>query len=253
MVSFGAGRRLRGIGMDVTLANLHNHTNFSSGAWDIDDICKAHLKLRGVRVHAVGISDHLFCTPTTRPITNASEFERMFTAETKRYVADVHAARARWAGQLHLYCGCEIHWPHNRDMLDAIPNLLTGIDYVLFERLDWAGMTQLANIARRWPVPIGIAQTDVAEQFGNTPAEQVVRTLANARIFYEMNAAFWPLAEDHPWFALLPQHRVRVCLGTDTQDDLRCIERLPEMHAYAIRRGLGDRFFLPAAPVTAAG
>lgn len=225
----------------VPIYNLHNHTPFSDGAYEIDEICAAHLALPGAAVDGVGISDHLFRTPSSRECADDREFERVFAVETRRYVEHVHAARRRWAGQLRVLCGCEIHWPLNRKHIDAIRTMLTGVDYVLFENVDWAGLTQLANQSRRFPCPIGLAHTRVAEQMPSTSLDQVVRTLANARIFFEINTRHMPLSERDPWYAILPQHRVSVSLGTDTHDDLAVVRTLPELAAYAERRGLGER------------
>lgn len=243
--------------MSQGIYNLHNHTPFSDGAYSIDEICEAHLKLRDLQVEGIGISDHLFCTPSSREITNEREFERLFAREVRRYVAHVHEARQRWAGRLNIVCGCEINWPLNKTMLQVIRTMLEGIDYVLFENLDWAGLTTLANQARRWPCRVGLAHTEVSVQFPNTSMDQVVRTLANARLFYEINSKFLPLADSHPWFAVLPRHRVMVSIGTDTHDDLRCIEDLPVLLRYAQRHGLGEKLIVPqplepaGAPLTA--
>jgi histidinol phosphatase-like PHP family hydrolase len=231
--------------MSVVVYNLHNHTRFSDGAYSADEICEAHAELEGLRVDGVGISDHLFCTPSSREVSGEKDFERLFAAETRRYVEHVHAVRRRWSGRLRVFCGCEIHWPLNRHMLPVIQRMLGGVDYVLFEYLDWAALTQLAHQARRWACPVGLAHTCVAESFPHTSMDQVVRTLANARIFYEINSRFLPLAEEDRWFNLLSRHRVAVSLGTDTHDDLACLAKLKELHAYALRRGLGGHFLLP--------
>lgn len=232
--------------MSAVVYNLHNHTPFSDGAYSADEICEAHVRLEGLRVDGVGISDHLFCTPSSREVASEKDFERLFAVETRRYIEHVHAVRRRWAGKLRVFCGCEINWPLNRHMLGAAQRMLRGVDYVLFECLDWAALTQLANQARRWACPVGLAHTRVAEQFPNTSMDQVVRTLANARIFYEISSRFLPLAEEDPWLNLLPRHRVAISLGTDTHDDLDCLSDLKPLHGYALRRGLGERFLQPA-------
>lgn len=228
--------------------NLHNHTPFSDGAYTIDEICEAHLALPGAGVDAIGISDHLFRMPASRECRDNAEFVRVFAGETRRYVEEVHEARRRWAGRLQVFCGCEVYWPLNRDHLDAMRSLLDGIDYVLFECVDWAGLTVLANQARRFPCPIGLAHTNVARQMPNTPFEQVVRTLANARIFFEINTKALPLSDRDPWFAALAKHRVRVSLGTDTHDEIAAIHSLRVLRAFAQRAGLEDRGFRPGAP-----
>jgi histidinol phosphatase-like PHP family hydrolase len=225
----------------VPLFNLHNHTPYSDGAYEIDEICAAHLALAGATIDGVGISDHLFRTPSSRECGDDREFERVFVAETRRYVEHVHAARRRWAGRLRILCGCEINWPMNRRHTDVIRTMLSGVDYVLFENVDWAGLTQLANQSRRFPCPIGLAHTRVQEQMPTTSLDQVVRTLANARMFYEISTKFLPLSERDQWFAILPQHRVNITLGTDTHDDLSVVRTLPDLAAYAERRGLSER------------
>jgi hypothetical protein len=227
------------------LYNLHNHTPFSDGAYTIDELCEAHLAL-DVPVAGIGISDHLFCTPSSREVSNEREFERLFAREKQSYVAEVKAARQRWAGKLQVFCGAEINWPLNRNMLPTICNMLDGVDYVLFEFTDWAGLTTLANQARRFPCPIGLAHTDVSQAFPNTSMDQVVRTLANARIFYEVNNKQWPLSDGHPWFRLLPNHRVRLIIGTDTHDDLSCLKTLGPMAEYVERMGLAGQMLTPA-------
>ncbi len=232
--------------MSQPVYSLHNHTPFSDGAYTVDELCQAHLDLAGVKVAGIGICDHLFCTPSSREVKAERDFERLFADETRQYVKMVHEARQRWAGKLEIFCGAEINWPLNKSVLDQIRTRLDGIDYVMFGFADWAGLTQLANQARRWPCPVGLAHTEVARQFPNTSMDQVVRTLANARIFYELSSKLLPLSEDDRWFKLLPQHRVTVAVGTDTHDDLSCLRDLPVMYAYLERRGLGEKLFAPA-------
>lgn len=216
--------------MSQGIINVHNHTPFSDGAYTADELCEAHLDCAALKKHGVagiGISDHLFCTPSSREVHGDKDFERLFAKETRNYVAMVREARQRWAGRLQIYCGAEINWPLNKALLDNIRALLDGVDYVLFEYVDWAGLTQLANQARRWPCPVVLAHTDVALQYPNTSMDQVVRTLANARIVYELSAKLMPLANQDRWFKTLPNHRVTVAIGTDTHDDLSVISTLP--------------------------
>ncbi len=232
--------------MTQQLCNLHNHTPFSDGAYSIDELCAAHLSLTGVQIVAVGISDHLFCTPSSREPKDEREFVRIFGREARRYREMVLEARARWSGRVTVLCGCEITWPHNRPFIARIATLLEGFDYCLFSYCDWAGLTQLAHHARRFPCPVGLAITDVRERFPNTPMEQVVRTLANARIFYEVNSKLAPLARHDAWFRTLARHRVRLTLGTDTHDDIECIGDLKMLADFLEQRELADRLFVPA-------
>jgi len=234
--------------MPAPIYNLHNHTPFSDGAYTVDELCEAHLDckaLRGYELAGIGITDHMFCTPSSREVRNEKEFERLFARETQNYVAMVKEARQRWAGRLQIFCGAEINWPLNKGMLDVIRNMLAGVDYVLFEYVDWAGLTQLANQARRWPCPVGLAHTDVSLTFPNTSFDQVVRTLANARIVYELNSKLMPLANQERWFKVVPNHRVYVAVGTDTHDDLGCLDDLPELYEFAFRHNLREKIFVP--------
>ncbi len=229
----------------VQMYNLHNHTPFSDGAYTIDELCEQHLKC-GWPVAGIGITDHLFATPSSREVHNEKEFDRVFGKEARNYVASVKEARQRWAGKLQILCGCEINWPLNKGQLDMARNMLHGIDYVLFEFVDWAGLTTLANQARRWPCPVGLAHCDVRVQFPNTSLDQVVRTLANARIFYEVGSKLMPLGEHEAWFKVLPNHRVYVTIGTDTHDDLECLKDLPQMYEYLVNHGLEQKILIPS-------
>jgi hypothetical protein len=210
----------------------------------MDELCEAHLDILGPEIAGIGISDHLFRTPSSHAV-DERQFASVFEKETRRYVGEVHAARSRWAGRLSVYCGCEINWPLNRNMLPLIQTMLRGIDYVLFEGLNWAALTELANQARRWPCSIGLAHTEVAESFPKTSPDQVVRTLANAKIFYEISATLWPIESQRHWYGILPRHRVLVSLGTDTHDDVSVLKRLPQMRDFAAECGLADKFFVP--------
>lgn len=234
--------------MTLGIYNLHNHTPFSDGAYTVDEIVEAHLECDALAEHellGIGISDHLFCTPSSREVNNDKEFERVFGKEARNYVNSVHEARQRWAGKVPIYCGAEINWPLNKGHLDTLRGMVGGIDYVLFEYVDWAGLTQLANQARRWPCPVILAHTDVTVAFPNTSMDQVVRTLANARIVYEANSKQVPLSEHDRWYKVLPNHRVYVSVGTDTHDDLDVLKDLPEMFKYLHSRGLGEKIFVP--------
>lgn len=231
--------------MNQAFYNLHNHTPFSDGAYTVDEIIEAHLRCETLRFDGVGISDNLFCTPSSRDIQHGRDFERTFARETRDYIDAVHAARRRWADKIQVFCGCEINWPLNKNHLDLIRNMLNGIDYVLFEFPDWAGLTQLANQARRWPVPVGLSHTDVTVQFPNTSMDQVVRTMANARIFYEANTSMLPLSNHDRWFSILPNHRVLVAFGADTHDDLDSIDLLAEVVEYVNRKGLCGKYLMP--------
>ncbi len=244
--------------MSQAIYNLHNHTPFSDGAYPADELIQAHLDskaLRDYELAGIGITDHLFCTPSSREPHNEKDFERLFGKETRNYVTMVREVRQRWAGRVPVYCGAEVNWPLNKNLLDPLRAMLNGIDYLLIEYVDWAGLTQLANQARKFPCPVGLAHTDVAVQFPNTSMDQVVRTLANARIIYELNSKLIPLGNQDRWFNVLPAHRVQVALGTDTHDDLSVIDTLPQMHEYVLRHGLGEKLFIPAMrdePVPAA-
>lgn len=231
--------------MSQPIYNLHNHTPFSDGAYSIDELCEAHLACDGAAFDGIGISDNLFCTPSSRVVQSERDFTRTFANETRDYVEAVHAARRRWAGKLRIFCGCEINWPLNKNNLGIIRTFLNGIDYVLFEYVDWAGLTQLANQARRWPCPVGLSHADVTRQFPNTSMDQVVRTMANARIFYEVNTSLLPLTDHERWFNILPNHRVAVAIGTDTHDDLGCLTQVAEIMRYLEQKGLEEKYLQP--------
>lgn len=230
--------------MSIEMFNLHNKTPFSDGAYTVDEICEAHLDA-DFPVAGIGIADHLFCTPSSREVQNEKDFDRIFGKEARSYVQMVREARQKWGDKLQIFCGAEISWPLNKNMLEPIRRSLSGIDYVYFEFVDWAGLTTLANQARRWPCPVILAHTDIAAQFPNTSMDQVVRTLANARIVYELSARLKPLGAHQRWLKTLPNHRVQIAIGTDTHDDLSVIQDLPELYACVQEYKLIDKIFVP--------
>lgn len=232
--------------MKPAVQNLHNHTPFSDGAYSVDELCEAHLALRDVTVEAIAITDHLFCTPSSRKVEHERDFDRVFGNEARSYLREMRAAAERWAGRIKVHVGCEINWPLNKHLIEPIKQAVAGLDFILFEYIDWGALTQLASVARRFPCPVGLAHVRIPEDFGNTSMDQVVRTMANARLFYEFNSKVYPLTEDDRWFALLPGHRVPISIGTDTHDDLDRLGDLRGMHEFVARRGLSERLFRPA-------
>src|SRR5512141_2331116 len=114
--------------MSQGILNLHNHTPFSDGAYTVDELIQAHLDcpaLKGYELRGIGITDHLFCTPSSREPHNEKDFERLFGKEARNYVAMVREARQRWAGRLQVFCGAEINWPLNKTWLEQVRNMLT--------------------------------------------------------------------------------------------------------------------------------
>src|SRR5262249_16652783 len=105
--------------------------------------------------------------------------------------------------------------------------------------------TQLANRVRRWSCPVGLAHFNVADQCPHTSLEQVVRTMANARIFYEINSLHMTVSLSDPWFKVMPDHRVTVSLVTDTHDDLECLASLARLDEFVIKAGLDGKRFVP--------
>ena len=128
-----------------------------------------------------------------------------------------------------------------------IRDLIAGMemDYVLFEYVDWAGLTQLANQARRVAVPGGAgAHGYRADRCRPLPQ---TRSCERWRMqdLYELNAKLLPLPAADEWFQTLPQHKVAVSLGTDTHDDLDSIRQMGELYAFAQRRGLAVKLLAP--------
>lgn len=241
--------------MSRVVWNLHNHTPFSDGALSIDELVDEHLKIKGIEIGGVGICDALFCTPTSRPVASERQYQQMFQREAREYVDMVQQARRRWQGKARLLCGAEVHWGLNKAMLAPLREILAEleIEYVLFACLDWAALTQLANQARRFPCPVGLARTDVAAAFPNTSMDQVVRTMANARIFWEFTADMHARHTCDAWCAVLSQHKVRIGIATDTHDDVNCLKALPGMYDFLNHHQLIDRVLIPEprAPIVA--
>lgn len=231
--------------MTLPILNLNNHTPFSDGAYTVDELCDAHLSLPCEPVAGLGISDHLFRTPSSREISSERDFHRVFGDETRSHIRQLRDARARWAGRIQVFVGAKVIWSLNKLMLGPMRELLAGLDYVLFEQVDWAGLTTLANQSRRWPCPIGLAHTRVQQAFPSTSLDQVIRTMANARIFYELSVHFLPISARDPWMSLLPQHRVPLSIGSDTHDDLGVLRCLAPMAEVIEQFGLADRLFTP--------
>jgi hypothetical protein len=60
-----------------------------------------------------------------------------------------------------------------------------------------------------------------------------------------VNSKLMPLSEQERWLNVVPQHRVYVVLGTDTHDDLTCLNDLPVMYECMVKHGLQEKLLLP--------
>ena len=111
--------------MSHPIYNLHNHTPFSDGAYTIDELCEAHLACKPVQFDGIGITDNLFCTPSSREIQSERDFERTFAKETRDYVEAVE----RWMTHLRRECA--------ESRIDYVPiQTSTPYDRALFSYLE---------------------------------------------------------------------------------------------------------------------
>ncbi len=242
------------------MINLHNHTTWSDGRFSPEEIVQTAL---AAGLTHVGISDHF------RSAKLGASGYYVVIEEFDRYVAELRSLGAAYAGRIQVLVGIEIDFSERtplaqlwRKGFQETP--LNTLDYVLFEYVadrDWRGYPLSALISyRRWlHVPVGLAHSFLARNFAPTlPATELAQTLAEQRIFVELNtaeeytAAVSPADEPVPYyrypdpyngafFAACHEHEVLFSVGSDTHRYLEHVAMVEDAHDFLRAQNLAER------------
>lgn len=162
------------------MMSLHNHTNFSDGAWSPGEVIEA---AAGLRLRAVGISDHLAATHVNAVMPEFLD----------NYVSKVREAAAPHHGRLEVFAGAELHASPSKTLFEQVDlSRLGALDYLLVEHVadeERGGMPfwEFIEMRKRIPCPVGLAHADLATTLGHVGAKDLAELLKMERIFVELN------------------------------------------------------------------
>jgi len=191
--------------------NIHNHTKFSDGIYDVEDIVREGKKCLDV----VGIADH---------------YETRKVKSIPRFKVEEYIEKVRKVGELldfKVLVGIEVDFTE-RTIIEEIPSSFSKLDFVLFEyvndfRRGGYPLSKLLEFSRRFSLPLGLAHSDIESAFGGMDYDTVLKLFESHRIFVELNTSKLYTKLDIPYyrtakdfFEKLREYSVGISIGSDT-------------------------------------
>ncbi|MCQ5376080.1 MAG: PHP domain-containing protein [Methanomassiliicoccales archaeon] len=222
-----------------TVINLHTHTIFSDGIFDIETIVSEGAR-KGL-TH-IAITDHFETTKV------CSLSKRDF----KRYLATIETIKEKYEGTITVLAGVEIDANPDRCDLSSIPTeMLNSLDLVLFEYVNdflngGADIETIGNFISELIVPCGLAHPDFEIAFVGIHPDDLARLLSQYNFFIEINTAkpykrngvaFYERAED--LIAKL-KGKVRFSIGTDVHRTLSEVYNVSPAYNFARKIGIEE-------------
>jgi histidinol phosphatase-like PHP family hydrolase len=216
------------------LINLHTHTRYSDGDFTPEQIV---LTAEANHLTHIGISDHF----------NTRKCNSLFPGELENYIGILRELQDEYPRVIVL-AGVEIDTDPKRCDLGALPfDLLNQLDYVLFEYVETeegTSLDDLAPVLSQITVPCGLAHNDIEKNFDAWPVDSVVKQIAAAGVFVEINTA-WPYKRDGLMFWEKAERyyrefhgRVPVSVGTDVHHSLAEVYNLEKAYRFLRRNDL---------------
>jgi histidinol phosphatase-like PHP family hydrolase len=219
--------------------NLHAHTTFSDGSFDIETIVRE--AARNGLTH-IAITDH-FETAKVRSLSRR---------DFKRYLATIESVKEKYEGTITVLAGVEIDANPDRCDLNKIPvEMLNSLDLVLFEHVNdifngGADIETIGNFASKLSVPCGLAHPDFEVAFSDIQPTDLAETLSKYNLFIEINTAkpyrrngmaFYERAED--LIAKL-KGKVGFSIGTDVHRTLSEVYNVTPAYNFARKIGIEE-------------
>jgi len=200
---------------------MHVHSAFSDGQFTPEALAIQAIE-SGIAI--LGITDHYFTkkTPSIKP--------EMLV----KYVDELDRVAEIYRNDLIILKAIEINTLEFFVMgMDLPPvSILNRLDYVLLEyitNIPRAGvpLQHAIRIAREIPIPCGLAHTDLAMAFPDLNPDELVKKLADADIFIELNESYCRPGEripfyNHylPYLHVAKDNNLKLSVGTDTHHKL---------------------------------
>ncbi|UCF07710.1 MAG: PHP domain-containing protein [Thermoplasmata archaeon] len=220
--------------------NLHNHTIYSDGRYQPQDIIKAGID---AGLTHIAITDHYM----TRKVESISVNKLM------KYRHEISALSQEYHDNIKVLCGVEIDACKQRtDFSKVHYDDLNSLDFVLFEYVQneiWNGMPlwEMLRIREKIAIPVGLAHNDIGRNFSHSKYDELIGVLESNNIFIELcpslrhsklNKHYYYFAEG--FFSLLRDSQVLISIGTDTHKNLKNVGDIADALDFIAQFGLED-------------
>ncbi|MEM2944045.1 MAG: PHP domain-containing protein [Methanomassiliicoccales archaeon] len=223
-----------------TVINLHTHTTFSDGLFDIETIV-----FEGARngLTHVAITDH-FETTKVRSL-KLRDFEK--------YVDAIETIRRKYEGTIEVLAGIEIDTnPYRCDFVSIPRRIFESLDIALFEYVGnipagGASIETVGDFASNLPVQCGLAHPDFEVAFSSRDPHELAKKLGEYNFFVEINTARIYRRDGVPYYEraadLISELRssVKFSIGTDVHRTISEIFNVKNAYEFARRLGISDR------------
>lgn len=215
--------------------NIHNHTKFSDGYFEIEKIIMAAKECLDV----VGISDHY---ETTKVNSVPRKNLEKYIMEVKRYDKEFG---------IRVLVGIEVDFS-SRTQIEYLPESFSKLDYALFEYVndfDNGGypLSKLLSLRKKIPTYIGLAHTDILTSFRDMDYDVVLSILEHNDIFIELNTSilytklgepYYRIAEE--FFSRVGEYEVGIAVGTDTHTSLVRVCEIDDAYNFIREKNLEE-------------
>jgi len=223
------------------MINLHNHTIFSDGRYDGQEIIQ---RCKDCDLRSVAITDH-YATSKINSI-HPAELDEYF--EAGREWKEIQG--------INVFQGIEIDSCPYRSKHENFPwDEINGMDLVLVEYIenpDMGGMDLdwLVQLRDKLDIPIGLAHTDIGMMLERTgmDAAQLLDLFEKHDIFIELATAARYSRSGRPYFKLCPEfyenitaRNIKVSIGTDTHGRLETLCDVASAWDYIQEQGLEEQ------------
>ena len=172
--------RTAGRGNIDRFGSYHNHTTWSDGIYDPEDLVRRAIQVGLVEL---GISDH--------GCTQKGGIRCVHDSQIDAYRETLTELRNRYLGRIRILVGLEIDGSRfNPNRLNLPFDELGRLDYVLFEYVGepaWGGLTlgQFLETRARIKCPVGLAHPDMPLLIAENGAAALAKTLADQKVFID--------------------------------------------------------------------
>jgi DNA polymerase (family 10) len=202
------------------MMNLHNHSIWSDGSYNIVEIVEYATKNK---LQYLGISDHYLTT----------KISSMNNSSLKKYIEEINRLKDSNNNAIKLFAGAEIDFTPRTDFKNMDFGLLNQLDYILFENVQngnerGLALWQLIEFLDKIEVLVGLAHTNLNKNFSKVDISSVLSLFESKNIFIELNTSpiytkygkyYFELSIE--WFEKIKNYNIPISIGSDMHDDMK--------------------------------
>lgn len=205
--------------MSRKIMDIHNHTTWSDGVHTTEEIIENAINNR---VDIIGISDHF----------NTIKCNSISISKLHKYIEYLWEMKEKYKNKIKVLAGIEICMNKEWCELDNLPyNILSKLDYVLFEYIDWFSdsvtLREIEYYTKRISCPKGLAHTNIFSLIDKYGINNVIKLIKENELFWELNVNEGYEYFDYiitnrdevkvnELFNKLKENNVKISVGSDT-------------------------------------